>query len=74
MSQGRTCHIRNLTTIFLETRACMASAGITCTTAEVIDLVRLVQLREAESRRMQFMTSERERWQGERWLDEPTVN
>ena len=38
MSHDRTHHIRTLTAIFLECRSVMASAGITASTAEVIDL------------------------------------
>ena len=41
MMTARTGHIRNLVGIFLESRACLASAGVTATNAEVIDLVRL---------------------------------
>jgi hypothetical protein len=73
MSHDRTHHIRTLTAIFLECRSVMASAGITASTAEVIDLVWLVALREAEARKMDFMTRERELTR-ERWLDELTVN
>ncbi len=73
MSQDRTCHIRNLVGIVLECRSVIMSAGVNATNAEVIDLVRLVALREAEARRMEFMTRERLLTR-ERWLDEPTVN
>jgi hypothetical protein len=73
MSHDRTHHIRTLTAIFLECRSVMASTGITASTAEVIDLVWLVALREAEARKMDFMTRERELTR-ERWLDELTVN
>ena len=52
----------------------MASAGINASTAEVIDLVRLVALREAEARKMQFMTRERELTRERFDLCEPTVN
>ena len=73
MTPDRTHHIRSLVGIFLETKACMAAAGVNATNAEVIDLVRLVALREAEARRMEFMTRERELTCG-RDLCEPTVN
>ena len=43
--------VLELTAIVLEARSCLGNAGINATTAEVIDLVRLVALREAESRR-----------------------
>ena len=36
------------TAIVLEARSCLGNAGINATTAEVIDLVRLVALREAD--------------------------
>ena len=74
MTTDRTHHIRNLVAIFLECRSVMASAGINASTAEVIDLVRLVALREAEARKMQFMTRERELTRERFDLCEPTVN
>ena len=63
----RTHHIRNLTAIVLEARSCLGNAGINATTGELIDFARLIWMRRAESRRMEFMTRER-------WPDEPTVN
>jgi hypothetical protein len=74
MSHDRTNHIRNLVGIFLESRACLASAGVTATNAEVLDLVRLVALREAETRRTEFMTRERELTRERFDLCEPTLN
>jgi hypothetical protein len=73
MTTDRTGRILDLVAIFLQSRACLASAAVNATNAEVIDLVRLVALREAEARRVEFMTRERELTR-ERWLDEPTVN
>ena len=42
MTTDRTNHIRNLTAIFLEMRASLASAGVNASTAELTELVRLV--------------------------------
>ena len=55
----RTAHICSLTALVLEARSSLMSVGIDAGVAEIIEFARLVQLRESEVRRMEFMARER---------------
>jgi hypothetical protein len=50
----------------LEARSCLLNAGLNATIGELIEMSRLVWMREAEARRMEFVARER-------WLREQTV-
>jgi hypothetical protein len=70
----RTDLILDLVGIALEAKSRLAAAGLQPTLSEAIELARLVQLREAEVRKMQFMARERELTCERREQREETVN
>jgi hypothetical protein len=56
---ARTSRILDLTALVLECRSSLLSVGLTPTTGELLDFTRLVWMREAEARRMEFMDRDR---------------
>jgi hypothetical protein len=67
MSHHDRDHARELTAVILECQALMGEAGLNPTVTDLVEMSRLVWMREAEARRMEFVA-------GERWLRERTVN